>query len=326
MLEHLAITAKLDHTAGGNVGTSYARQVKEGKSCYRFLEVSSFQLDQAFSFAPHVAILTNITEDHLDRYDHDLKKYALAKMRMVQAQTSQDYFIYNADDPVTQEMISQTDIKSRLVPISLSRKLDYGTYLKDNQIITQLDNIHFTMPINELQVKGSHNAANAMAASTAAHLLRIRKETIRQSMASFSGVEHRLEPVLRIHKVQYINDSKATNVNATYYALESMERPTVWIVGGVDKGNDYSQLNSLVHEHVKAIVCLGLDNSKIIDAFSGCVEKMVETASMEDAVRVAYKLADAGDNVLLSPACASFDLFENYEDRGRKFKEAVRRL
>lgn len=326
MLEHLAQQADLDHTAGGNVGVSYAGQVANGSKQYRMLEVSSFQLDQCYTFAPHIAILTNITPDHLDRYQNSLRLYAQSKIKIATAQTVDDYFIYNADNELIQEMIDNHEIASRMVPFSLSRKLDYGAFIDNDHINIQLDNTHLTIPMKDLSVKGQHNTANAMAASTAAQLLRIRKETIRQSMFSFKGIEHRLEPVLRINKVQYINDSKATNINATYYALDSMEKPTVWIVGGVDKGNDYTQLYGLVNEHVKAIVCLGVDNVKLIEAFSGCVDQMVETSSMEDAVRVAYKLANAGDNVLLSPACASFDLFENYEHRGRQFKEAVRRL
>ncbi|ARN78751.1 UDP-N-acetylmuramoyl-L-alanine--D-glutamate ligase [Nonlabens spongiae] len=323
---HMLREAGLELTVGGNIGESFAAQVAEGSAQYRVLEVSSFQLDGIDTFKPHIAVLLNITPDHLDRYDYKFENYIASKMRIAMNQDENDYLIYNADDPVIVEAIKKRKIKSRLVPFSLERKLDYGCYLEDNNITITLDNNTISMSTDHLTIKGRHNTANAMAASTTAKLLQIRKETIRQSMQSFQGVEHRLENVLKINKVQYINDSKATNVNATYFALESMEQPTVWIVGGVDKGNDYSELYSLVNRKVKAIVCLGTDNSRIVEAFGNCVEQMVETSSMEDAVRVAYKLSEAGDNVLLSPACASFDLFENYEDRGRQFKNAVRGL
>lgn len=326
LLGHLFQTAELDHTMGGNIGKSFAQQVQEGAAKYRLLEVSSFQLDGILNFKPHIAVLLNITPDHLDRYDYKFENYIASKMRIAMNQGPEDYLVYNADDESITSWLEKSKPKSTLVPFSMTRELEYGASLINNTIKVAIDQTPFTMPIEQLSLKGQHNTANAMAAATTAKLLKIRKETIRQSMESFQGVEHRLEQVLKINKVQYINDSKATNVNATFYALDSMERPTVWIVGGVDKGNDYSQLFHLVNKHVKAIVCLGTDNSKIVSAFSGCVEQMVETNTMEDAVRVAYKLADAGDTVLLSPACASFDLFENYEDRGRQFKNAVRGL
>ena len=326
LIGHMLEVADLDVTIGGNIGKSYAAQVAAGPAEYRVLEVSSFQLDGINKFKPRIAVLLNITPDHLDRYDYNFDNYIASKMRIAMNQDENDFFIYNADDPAIQNALTNSTIKSRLVPFSMTRELGYGAYIKDNNININLDSNLFTMPIQNLSIKGQHNTANAMAAATTAKLLQIRKETIRQSLASFQGVEHRLEQVLKINKVQYINDSKATNVNATYYALDSMEKPTVWILGGVDKGNDYSELFALVNKNVKAIVCLGTDNSKIVEAFSGCVDQMVETSSMEDAVRVAYKLASPGDNVLLSPACASFDLFENYEDRGRQFKNAVRAL
>lgn len=323
---HLLKDAELNVTVGGNIGASFAQQVAEHPAEYRLLEVSSFQLDGIVDFKPYISILLNITPDHLDRYDYKFENYVASKMRITMNQDENDYFIYNADDPVIVKAVKNNNIKARLVPFSLEKELDYGCFLQDNNIIIKLDNTPISMPLDKLTLKGRHNTGNAMAASTTAKLLQIRKETIRQSMQSFQGVEHRLENVLKINKVQYINDSKATNVNATYYALDSMEQPTVWIIGGVDKGNDYSELYNLVNRKVKAIVCLGTDNSKIVDAFGNCVEQMVETNNMEDAVRVAYKLSEAGDNVLLSPACASFDLFENYEDRGRQFKAAVRGL
>lgn len=326
LMDHILNVAQLDHTTGGNIGESFAQQVSEGKSANRLLEVSSFQLDGISTFKPHIAIILNITPDHLDRYDYKFENYVASKMRIAMNQDENDYLIYNADDKAITDSIKQLDIKAQLIPFSMERKLETGAYLHSHQIHINTHNSLFTMPIEQLSIKGKHNTANAMAASTASKLLQIRKETIRQSLTSFEGVEHRLENVLKINKVQYINDSKATNINATYYALDSMEQPTVWIVGGVDKGNDYSDLYSLVNRKVKAIVCLGEDNSKIVEAFGNCVEQMVETSNMEDAVRVAYKLAQAGDTVLLSPACASFDLFKNYEDRGRQFKNAVRGL
>jgi len=326
LLGHLFKQASLDHTMGGNIGKSFAQQVAEAPSEYRLLEVSSFQLDGINNFKPKVAVLLNVTPDHLDRYDYKFDNYLESKMRIAMNQDENDFLVYNADDIAITGALEKSNIKSTLVPFSMTRELEYGASLTNNTIKISIDQTLFTMPLDQLSLKGQHNTANAMAAATTAKLLKIRKETIRQSLQSFQGVEHRLEQVLKINKVQYINDSKATNVNATFYALDSMEQPTVWIVGGVDKGNDYSQLFGLVNKHIKAIVCLGVDNSKIVEAFSGCVEQMVETNSMEDAVRVAYKLATAGDTVLLSPACASFDLFNNYEDRGRQFKDAVRGL
>lgn len=326
LMGHIVEQAGLDATVGGNIGASFAGQEAAAPAAYRVLEISSFQLDGITSFKPHIAILLNITPDHLDRYDYNFENYVASKMRITMNQDASDYFIYNLDDPVIVKALENFPTKAQLVPFSMKETLEHGAYLQDNNIHIQTDLNPFIMPIQELSIKGQHNTANAMAASTASKLLGIRKETIRQSMASFQGVEHRLEQVLKINRVQYINDSKATNVNATFFALDSMEHPTVWIVGGVDKGNDYSELFDLVNRKVKAIVCLGIDNAKLVEAFGNCVDNMVETGSMEDAVRVAYKLADAGDNVLLSPACASFDLFENYEDRGRQFKQAVRNL
>jgi UDP-N-acetylmuramoylalanine--D-glutamate ligase len=325
---HLLKEAGLDVTVGGNIGESFAMQVAQGKARYRVLEVSSFQLDGITSFKPHIALLLNITPDHLDRYQYKFENYIASKISITKYQDENDYLIYNLDDPIVVEAVKHSGTKAQLIPFSLEKQLELGTYLNNtnNNITINLDNTPITMSQDNLTLKGRHNTANAMAASTTAKLLQIRKETIRQSLESFQGVEHRLENVLKINKVQYINDSKATNVNATFFALDSMEQPTVWIVGGVDKGNDYSELYGLVNRKVKAIVCLGTDNSKIVDAFGNCVEHMVETNNMEDAVRVAYKLSEAGDNVLLSPACASFDLFENYEDRGRQFKNAVRGL
>ena len=310
----------------GNIGKSFAELVAKKDLNQFVLELSSFQLDGTYNFAPHIAILTNLSPDHLDRYGNDYDKYIASKFKIVMKQTSDDYFIYDADDSMITQWISNKSIQSQLIPFSLKKELKKGAYIKNNELIITTNNNTFTMSITKLGQQGQHNIKNAMAASTASTLLNIRKETIRRSLENFQGVEHRLENVLKINNVRYINDSKGTNVNATFYALDSMEASTVWIVGGVDKGNDYSELFALVNEKVKAIICLGVDNEKIIKAFGNVVDIMVETHSMEDAVKVAYRLSKKGDNVLLSPACASFDLFENYEDRGRQFKNAVRNL
>ena len=310
----------------GNIGKSFAELVATKDINQFVLELSSFQLDGTYNFAPHIAILTNLSPDHLDRYDNDYEKYIASKFKIVMNQTSDDYFIYDADDLMINKWVSNTIIKSQLIPFSLQKELKKGAYIKNNELIITTNNNTFTMSITKLGQQGQHNIKNAMAASTASTLLNIRNATIRRSLENFQGVEHRLENVLKINNVRYINDSKGTNVNATFYALDSMEASTVWIVGGVDKGNDYSELFALVNEKVKAIICLGVDNEKIIKAFGNVVDIMVETHSMEDAVKVAYRLSKKGDNVLLSPACASFDLFENYEDRGRQFKNAVRNL
>ncbi|PVW17078.1 UDP-N-acetylmuramoyl-L-alanine--D-glutamate ligase [Marixanthomonas spongiae] len=316
----------LNVALGGNIGKSFAEQVSEETFTNYVLELSSFQLDGIETFAPHIAVLTNITPDHLNRYDHDFSKYIAAKFRIAMNQTADDYFIYDADDEVITEWLSEHPLQSRLLPFSAKKELKQGAYIKNNEIILTIDNNKFTMAIKTIGLQGEHNTKNAMAASTVAKLLKIRKATIRESMERFQGVEHRLEKVLKINNVMYINDSKATNVNATFYALDSMESPTVWIVGGVDKGNDYTDLLPLVNEKVKAIVCLGVDNEKLTKQFGNIVDMLVETQSMQEAVKIAYRLAERGDNVLLSPACASFDLFTNYEDRGRQFKEAVRQL
>tara|TARA_B100000809_G_C15140604_1_gene533069 strand:+ start:12898 stop:14241 length:1344 start_codon:yes stop_codon:yes gene_type:complete len=310
----------------GNIGKSFAELVATENIEEYVLELSSFQLDGIKDFAPHIAVLTNLSPDHLDRYEYNYEKYIDSKLRIVMNQTKDDYFIYDADDDKINEWISRGTIKSQLLPFSVKKELEKGSYIKNNELIIIIDNNPFTMPISKLGLQGQHNTKNAMAASTVSKLLSIRKETIRRSLENFQGVEHRLENVLKINNVKYINDSKGTNVNATFYALDSMEAPTVWIVGGVDKGNDYSELFPLVNEKVKAIICLGVDNDKIIRAFGNVVDIMVETHSMVDAVKVAYRLSKRGDAVLLSPACASFDLFEDYEDRGRQFKNAVRNL
>ena len=316
----------LNVALGGNIGKSFAEQVSEEKYENFVLELSSFQLDGIETFAPHIAVLTNLSPDHLDRYDYKYENYIASKFRITMNQTSQDYFIYDADDLEIIKWLSQNPIKSQPLPFSTKKELNQGAFKRNNEIIIKINNKEFNMPIATIGIQGEHNVKNAMAASTVATLLRIRKQTIRESLEGFQGVEHRLEKVLKINNVMYINDSKATNVNATFYALDSMENPTVWILGGVDKGNDYSELLPLVNEKVKAIICLGVDNQKIINAFGNIVDTIIETDSMTMAVQVAYKLAERNNTVLLSPACASFDLFENYEDRGRQFKEAVRNL
>lgn len=325
---HILKSGGLSVGMAGNIGDSFAKQVAEQLVDNYVLELSSFQLDGITSFRPHIAVITNITPDHLDRYDHKFENYIASKFRIAMNQTPNDYLIYDADDFVITNYMSQHPVQSSLIPFSLTQRLEQGVYLdndNDNIIIT-IDNSHITMPTTNLALEGKHNIKNAMAASAVAQLLNIRKHTIRESLENFQGAEHRLELVLKINKVQYINDSKATNVNATYYALESMEAPTVWIVGGEDKGNDYTQLYPFVNEKVKAIICLGVDNKKLFENFGNMVDVMVETQFMSEAIKIAYKIAEAGDNVLLSPACASFDLFENYEDRGRQFKQAVRNL
>ncbi|MBU2939232.1 UDP-N-acetylmuramoyl-L-alanine--D-glutamate ligase [Lacinutrix sp. C3R15] len=310
----------------GNIGDSFAKQVLEKDYKNYVLEISSFQLDGIVDFKPQIAVITNITPDHLDRYNYQFENYIASKFSIAKNQTKEDYLIYDADDEVITNWLKAHPVQSKLLPFSLVKTIKNGAYLEQENIIITIDNNQIIMPTSKLALEGKHNLKNAMAASTVAHLLKIRKQTIRESLENFQGVEHRLEHVLKINKVQYINDSKATNVNATYYALESMDAPTIWIVGGVDKGNNYEELFPFVNEKVKAIICLGVDNEKLMRTFGGMVDVIVETQYMNEAIKIAYKVAESGDNVLLSPACASFDLFENYEDRGRQFKEAVRNL
>ena len=325
MVYHILRQAGFDVGIGGNIGESFAGQVLDNRANY-VLELSSFQLDGIQDFRPHIAVITNITPDHLDRYDYKFENYISSKFRIAMNQTSNDYLLYNSDDEVIVSYINSHHIQSTLVPFSLSKIEANGTYLEQNNIIIEFKNIDIIMPTSNLALEGKHNVKNAMAAATVAHLLKIRKATIRESLEGFQGAEHRLEEVLTINKVKYVNDSKATNVNATYYALESMSIPTVWIVGGVDKGNDYSSLFPFVNEKVKAIICLGKNNEALFDAFGNMVDVMIETQYMSEAVKIAYDIAVAGEAVLLSPACASFDLFESYEDRGKQFKSAVRKL
>ncbi|GGK42279.1 MULTISPECIES: UDP-N-acetylmuramoyl-L-alanine--D-glutamate ligase [Flavobacteriaceae] len=326
LVNHILKKANLNVGMGGNIGASFAQQVAENNFDIHVLELSSFQLDGIVNFAPHIAIITNITPDHLDRYNNKFENYINSKFRITENQTENDFLIYDADDEVITNWLKNNKVKATLLPFSLGKELEEGVFLKDNNIQIKYKTEDIIMGITTLALKGKHNTKNAMAAAMTATLLKVRKDTIRESLEDFEGAEHRLESVLKINGVQYINDSKATNVNATFYALDSMKTPTVWIVGGVDKGNDYLDLMPLVREKVKAIICLGVDNHKIVQTFNNVVDLIVETAGAEEAVKVAYKIAEKGDAVLLSPACASFDLFESYEDRGNQFKQAVREL
>ncbi|WP_412476701.1 UDP-N-acetylmuramoyl-L-alanine--D-glutamate ligase [Flavobacterium sp. TBRC 19031] len=324
---HLLKEGGLNVGLGGNIGKSFAWQVAEENYDYYVLELSSFQLDGIINYKPDIAVLTNISPDHLDRYEYQYENYIASKFRITMNQTEADFFIYDADDEAITEWLKNNKTKAQTIPFSLSKTFENGAFIKnDDTMDIIINNEEFEMKTADISLEGKHNMKNAMAATSVAQLMKIRKQTIRESLSNFQGVEHRLEKVLKIQNVQYINDSKATNVNATFFALDSMTVPTVWIVGGVDKGNDYSELMPLVREKVKAIICLGLDNKKIIDAFSDVVDMMVEVDNMRDAVNTAKHLAEKGDTVLLSPACASFDLFQNYEDRGNQFKAAVKNL
>jgi UDP-N-acetylmuramoylalanine--D-glutamate ligase len=290
------------------------------------LEISSFQLADIINCAPQIAVITNITPDHLDRYDYDFSQYLKSKLLINQNQTQRDFLLFNADDPELNKAIKQIDTKATIHSFGNNSKRKNTTYLENDQIVIKTKKQKTMINTMDITLKGRHNLLNAMAASTVADLLEVSKETIRESLLNFKGAPHRLEQVLKIQKINFINDSKATNINSVYFALESMSSPTVWIVGGIDKGNDYEILYPLVREKVKAIVCLGVDNKKIIDSFHPFIDIIVETQSMKEAVMIAHKIAEKNENVLLSPACASFDLFENYEDRGIQFKKAVREL
>ena len=323
---HILQKAGYNVGLAGNVGQSFAWQVAEKEFDYYVIELSSFQLDGMIDFKADIAVLLNITPDHLDRYEYKMQNYIDSKFRITQNQTAQDVFIWCSDDPVLHHEMKKRKIAAQCVPFGLGLPPAEGAGVTDNNMIINWKQNIFTMSILDIALQGSHNTYNSMAAGISGMAVNIRNETIRESMADFKGVEHRLERFLKVHGIEFINDSKATNINSTWYALESMSQPTVWIVGGIDKGNDYSQLTELVKKKVKAIVCLGVDNSKILGAFRHIGIDMVETQSMEDAVRSAYYLAKNGDTVLLSPACASFDLFDNYEDRGYQFKNAVKEL
>ena len=326
LIYHLLKSAGLNVGLGGNIGKSFAWQVAENDFDIYVLELSSFQLDGCFEYKPHIAILLNISPDHLDRYEYKYTNYIASKFRITQKQDENDFLIFDDDDEAITEWFKNNKTKAQLIPFSITKQLESGASLNKTNMKIKIQNDEFTMDTMDIALEGKHNLKNAMAATSVAQLLKIRKETIKLSMSNFEGVPHRLEKVLKIQNVQYINDSKATNVNATFYALDSMTAPTVWIVGGVDKGNDYTELMSLVREKVKAIICLGIDNKKIIDTFGNVVDIMIEVDDIKDAVKLAQRIAEKGDTVLLSPCCASFDLFKNYEDRGNQFKEAVQDL
>ena len=327
LIHYLLTEAGLNVGLGGNIGKSYAMQVATEKHDYYVLEISSFQLDDTYEFRPDIAIITNITPDHLDRYDHKMENYVKAKFKITRNLRPEDCFIFDSDDKITIEHLSKIVLQAKMLPFTQERKnLEQGAWLEDDKFVVRYEDNDTDVYLKELALGGKHNIYNSMAAALAAKATGIKDEVIRNSLKSFSPIEHRLEPVLSVADVMYINDSKATNVDSAWYALESQTRPVVWIVGGKDKGNDYSILEDLVREKVKGIVCMGLDNSKIHAAFDSIKSNIVDTASADEAVKAASRMAEAGDVVLLSPCCASFDLFENYEDRGRKFKEAVRRL
>jgi UDP-N-acetylmuramoylalanine--D-glutamate ligase len=327
LIHHMMRKAGLNVGMAGNVGRSFALQVATEAFDYYVLELSSFQLDGMFDFKADIAILLNITPDHLDRYDYNFQNYVDSKFRVSQNLTEDEYFVFCSDDEITIKELEKIVSKAQQLPYAFQKKeSDVAWVEEDHHMHIEYDDVDFSMSVEELSLKGRHNTYNSMAAGIAGNVLKIRNEVIREALMDFQGVEHRLETVTKVHGINFINDSKATNVNATWYALESVKGSMVWIVGGVDKGNDYSELNNLVENKVKAIVCLGKDNERVIKAFSGKVESIVESASMDDAVKAAYYLASDDETVLLSPACASFDLFESFEDRGRQFKSAVRSL
>ncbi|MFY7669152.1 MAG: UDP-N-acetylmuramoyl-L-alanine--D-glutamate ligase [Crocinitomicaceae bacterium] len=325
LTHHILKKAGWDVGLAGNVGYSFAKQVAEGDHDWYVIELSSFQLDDMFDFKAEIGILTNITPDHLDRYEYQMQKYVDSKFRILNNQTHEDWFIYNYDDPIIQAGIKARKLSMNLAPFSLKETIEVGGYATEKQLTINIKD-QLTMSIHELALKGKHNTQNSLAAGIAARIVEIRKDIVRESLEDFVNVEHRLEFVAKVNGIEFINDSKATNINSTWFALESMEKSTVWIVGGVDKGNDYNELMDLVKSKVKAIICLGVDNHKIVEAFSGVVDTIVEVSSAVEAVAYGYRLASKDEAVLLSPACASFDLFENYEDRGNQFKQAVRML
>ncbi len=324
---HILKNAGLNVGLGGNIGKSFALQVAENNYDYYVLELSSFQLDGMFKTRLNIAVLLNITPDHLDRYEYEFENYIRSKFRIAQNQTSNDVFIYCKDDEITNKYINLNISEAKLIPFSIKETVEEGAFLEnESELIININNNPISMSIHDLALQGKHNIYNSMAAGIAAKVLEIRKDIIRDSLSDFENIEHRLEFVTKVHGIDFINDSKATNVNSTWYALESMNSPVVWIVGGIDKGNDYNILKDLVKEKVKAIICLGTENEKIHKAFSGIVPSIVDASTADEAVKRSYQLAKNGDVVLLSPACASFDMFENFEDRGRQFKKAVRSL
>jgi len=326
LIYHICKTAGLDCALVGNIGESFAKQVAFNPKPLYVVEVSSFQLDDIKNFRPDVAVLVNITEDHLDRYDYNFENYIRSKFRITMNQQKDDFFIYCADDEVTMKYLNKFSIQSKQLPISMKRELPNGAFIKDGDMYIRTGQEFTNMSVFDFALKGKHNQYNTMAACVAATTLDIRKDKIRDAVQNFQSLEHRMEPVATVRGVEFINDSKATNVNSAWYALESMTKPTVLILGGVDKGNDYSLIEELVKEKVKAIICLGTDNRKIHEAFGNIVSTIVNTSSAVEAVHAAFHFASKGDAVLLSPACASFDLFKNYEDRGNQFKHAVKEL
>lgn len=326
MIYHICKNAELDCAMVGNIGFSFARQVATDPKKIYVVEISSFQLDDIKTFRADVAILTNITEDHLDRYEYNFENYIKSKFRIIENQTKEDVFIYNADDEITKKYVNQFLMKTNPLPISMNKQLPEGAYIIDAEMHLKWKNEEMTMSVEDFALKGKHNQYNTMAAGLAAVIMGVRNEFLRDSLQTFESLDHRMATVATIRGVEFINDSKATNVNSTWYALESMTKPVILILGGVDKGNHYSFIKDLVKEKVKAIVCMGVDNRKIHEAFGNEVEVMVNTKSAKDAVQAAFHFADKGDVVLLSPACASFDLFKNYEDRGMQFIEAVKDL
>lgn len=332
-IHHILKNAGVNCSLAGNIGESLARQVIDDKADVYVIELSSFQLDGMFDFKADIAVLLNITPDHLDRYDYQMQNYVNSKFRITQNLTENDWFVYNADDPIITAEIAKRDLHAQLAPFSIEKIEGMVGYVHNNQININLSRSkgadakpEFSMSIHDLSLKGKHNTQNSLASGITSKIIEIRNESIKESLSDFKNVEHRLEFVAKVNGIEFINDSKATNVNSTWYALESMDKQTVWIAGGVDKGNDYDTLIPLVQEKVKAIVCLGTDNEKIKEAFSGCVDVIAEAGSAAEAVALGYRLAKEKETVLLSPACASFDLFENYEDRGTQFKAAVRAL
>lgn len=326
LLYHICKVAEQDVAIVGNIGFSFARQVAVDPKALYVIEVSSFQLDDIQSFKPDIAILLNITEDHLDRYNYQFENYIKSKLRIIENQTEKDCFIYCIDDEVIVKQLELLTTHTNLLPFSMKQELKKGGYIKNDQMMLKIQEERVTMSIYDFALKGKHNAYNTMAASIAATTLGIRKEKIREAVSNFHSLEHRMEFVATVKGVDFINDSKATNVNSTWYALESMQKPTILILGGVDKGNDYELVADLVKEKVKAIVCMGTDNAKLMEFFKDKVDQIVEVDSAKKAVNASFKLAEKGDVVLLSPACASFDLFKNYEDRGCQFKESVKEL
>ncbi len=326
MVYHILKNAGLNVGLAGNVGDSLAKKVALYNHDYYVLELSSFQLDNMYRFKADIAILTNITPDHLDRYDYKMDKYVDSKFRITQNQTESDAFIYCLDDQETIKGMSKLDIKAKTFPFSIKEKVNEGAYLENNELIINIQNDPLTMSIHDLALQGKHNVYNSMAAGIASKLVEIRKDNIRESLSDFKNMEHRLEHVAKVNGIEFINDSKATNVNSTWYALESIDSPIVWIAGGVDKGNDYQMLKDAAKGRVKALICLGKDNEKLHEAFKGIIPVIENADSAEEAVLKSYRLGKKGDVVLLSPACASFDLFENYEDRGQQFKNSVRSL